>query len=164
MIRWLRWKELSALLSEPPSAGMSLNAFLHARTAVEPPLWFEQQPHQRAEPGLGETLVWAGVCDDMPFEIVATSRRTEWGFEVRFPDRVDGNAAMIKALRKLNLPDFHQVLFEHDVMQSKFALVMAGTGDPLYAASSATQCANVLGYLTDRGLGSGLNVVELDHG
>jgi hypothetical protein len=104
MIGWLTHAELDARLATYLPIGLQLRSVFHARTHVEPDGWFSRSAERVDEEGLGTLRVWSGLVDSTPFAIAAAPRRTGWGFEMRLPQRSDGDHVWSTAIRALNLP------------------------------------------------------------
>jgi hypothetical protein len=148
MIEWFTRAELDARLSTYPPIGLQLRAVFHARTRNAPETWFSRAPEQVEEPGLGTTYMWAGLVESVPFAISAAPRRTGWGFEVRLPQRTDGDRAWAVAIRALGLPKWTHPYFESLPVEHGFGVVaIADTSMPIYrteARDDATAIAAML--------------------
>lgn len=137
MIEWFTRAELDARLATYPPIGLQLRAVFHARTRVSPDTWFSRAPEHVEEAGLGTTYTWAGLVDSAPFAISAAPRRTGWGFEVRLPQRSDGDRGWATAIRVLGLPAWTHPYFESLPVEHGFGVVaIADTTTPIYRSGN----------------------------
>ena len=150
MIEWLTRTQLDARLATYPPIGLRLRSMFHARTRVEPDRWFSRSPEEVNEPELGTMLVWSGLIDRAPFAIVASSRRTGWGFEVRLPQRSDGDGAWATVIRALGLPAWTHPYFESVLTERGFGVVaIADTNTPIYRGAKRDDAAAIAALLND---------------
>jgi hypothetical protein len=151
MIEWLTGAELDARLATYPPIGLQLRAVFHARTSIVPEAWFSRSAEQVEEAGLGTTYTWSGLVDSIPFSIAAAPRRTGWGFEVRLPQRSDGDRAWVTAIRALGLPAWTQPYFESLPIERGFGVAaIADPSTPIYQSENrddATAIAAMLNYV-----------------
>jgi hypothetical protein len=129
---------------------LQLRAVLHARTRNAPETWFSRAPEQVEEPGLGTTYTWAGLVESVPFAISAAPRRTGWGFEVRLPQRTDGDRAWAVAIRALGLPKWTHPYFESlPVEHGSGVVALADPSTPIYRSGTRDDATAIAAMLNE---------------
>jgi hypothetical protein len=150
MIEWFTRAELDARLATYPPIGLQLRAVFHARTPNAPETWFSRAPELVEEAGLGTTYTWAGLVESAPFAISAAPRRTGWGFEVRLPQRSDGDRAWAVAIRALGLPKWTHPYLESLPVEHGFGVVaIVDTSTPIYRSGTRDDATAIAAMLNE---------------
>jgi len=143
-IVWLTLKELYEKLALYPPIGLSLRDFFHARTEIDPSNWFGRAPESIPEQGLGTLRVFCGLYNSEPFAISAISwPPTQWGFEVRLPDRLTGDHLSVELLAAIGLPLWSRPFFLTLPISSGFSVLEIGQSDPIYASPDREEAETV---------------------
>jgi hypothetical protein len=148
MIRWINKQEFAAHLAGFAPIGIQLRSFLHVRTHVPPVAWFSNPPHVENGGGLGETLVWNGVAEEVPFVVAAKPRSYGWGMEVCLPHATAGDIALVPILRCIELPEFREPYFEQSQSCGRFAIVDSDSNRIYRGRKNDSEA--VIDYLTSR--------------
>jgi hypothetical protein len=105
-------------------------------------------PHVENGGGLGETLVWNGVAEEVPFVVAAQPRSYGWGMEVFLPHATAGDIALVPILRCIELPEFREPYFEQSKSCGRFAIVDSDSKRIYRGRKNDSEA--VIDYLTSR--------------
>jgi hypothetical protein len=147
MIEWLTQAELGERLRQYTPIGLTLRTLFQARTSAAPETWFSRAPETAEEAGLGEMRVWAGLVDSTPFAITAMARRSGWGFEVRLPNRIEGDSALLDRIRALGLPRWSHPYFCVLPSRGGFGVAPVGSSVPVYVSEQREKASSVASML-----------------
>jgi len=135
MIEWTHLDDLESRLLRYPPIGVSLRTWMQARCVLDPATTLRRAPETRDSDGLGPMNVWSGFVDTVPFAVRSMVHHdSQLGFEVAFPVRLDGDRFLLDALKKLELPPWHQPYFEPLPIAGGFGVVKIGDDTPIYAS------------------------------
>jgi hypothetical protein len=150
VIDWFTRDELAGRLATYAPIGLRLRSVFHARTTAEPTGWFARAAEVVQEAGVGDVSFWSGLVEGTPFEIAGAPRRVGWGFEVRLPQRSDGDRVWAIAIRGLGLPVWTHPYFESIPVQRGFGIVaIADAETPIYRSVNRDDATSIAAMLND---------------
>jgi hypothetical protein len=135
MIEWTPLDDFEERLRRYPPIGLRLRTWFQARCELDPTTTLRRIPETREDEGLGTMSVWSGFIDTVPFALRSIAHLpSQFGLEVAFPVRLDGDRFLLDALKKLALPAWRQPYFEPLPIVGGFGVVKIGDDTSIYTS------------------------------